>query len=310
MSTAAARVAPRPSGEASPARLSPQLRRQWEHDGFLLLRASLSRSEVDRALAAAAALSATAEPGHVLNVFNIVEKDDAFLDIVDHPSVLGIVADLMGANLQLLISQLMIRPPTPSPPLGWHHDGSKPYPFPCVGAIAPLLNLKIGWFLTDVTSHNEGNLTVVPGSHQRGVQPPGVGDALEHSAAETTETLTEMPGAVQITAKAGDAILFHNGLWHSVAPSTVARDRIVLYYGYGPSWLRLNDRLAPTPEVLARCSPVRQQLLGGLSHPGDHGGMHPGDAGLPLLALLGDGDYTTVMEREFREELANYSRSE
>ena len=291
------------------ARLTPQQQRLWDSDGFLLIRGSLSHSEVTRILASAAALAIGAAAGSVLNVFNVVEKDDAFLDLIDHPSVLGIVADLMGANLQLLISQLMIRPPTSSRPLGWHHDGPKPYTFPRIGAVAPLINLKIGWFLTDVAGENQGNLVVVPGSHRLGVRPAGMpAEKFEHSAAETIEAMVEMPGALQITARAGDAILFHNGLWHSVAPSVLTRDRIVLYYGYGPSWLRLNDRSAPSPEVVARSSPVRQQLLGGLSDPADHGGMHPGDSGIPLLSVLGDADYTTVMEQEFRKELSEFPK--
>lgn len=294
-------------GRASLARLTKDQQQRWDDEGYLMIRSSLSAGEVDRALEAAHLLAESSGPGAALNAFNIVEQDDAFLDLVDHPSVLGILADLMGANLQLLISQLMIRPPTPSAPLGWHHDGPKPYPFPGIGSVAPLLNLKIGWFLTDVSGHEEGNLVVVPGSHRVGVRPESLSGSLEHSAAETTETLAEMAGAVQVTARPGDAILFHNGLWHAVAPSTVQRDRVVLYYGYGPSWLRLNDRSAPSPDVLARCGPVRRQLLGGLSRPEDHGGMHPGEAGLPLLRLLGDGDYTAVMEKEFRDEIEGYA---
>jgi hypothetical protein len=41
------------------------------------------------------------------------------------------------------------------------------------------------------------------------------------------------PGAAQICATAGSAILFHNALWHSSGPRT--RDdgaRIMLYYAY------------------------------------------------------------------------------
>ena len=291
------------------ARLTNRQRRQWDKDGYLMIRSSLSPDEVSRAVAAAHELARPAESGSVLNFFNIIEHNEAFLDLIDHASILGIMADLMGANLQLLISQLMIRPPTSRAPLGWHHDGPKPYSFPRVKGIAPLINLKVGWFLTDLSQPDCGNLVVVPGSHRRGVRPADLSQGLEHSAAETTETLAEMPGSIQITAHPGDAILFHNGLWHAVAPSTVRRDRIVLYYGYGPSWLRLNDRSAPSPGLLSRSSPVRRQLLGGLSRPEDHGGMHPGEEGLPLLRLLGGPDYVSVMEAEFRRELADYAGS-
>jgi ectoine hydroxylase-related dioxygenase (phytanoyl-CoA dioxygenase family) len=158
--------------------------------------------------------------------------------------------------------------------------------------------------MTDVAEPNQANFVVVPGSHANGVEL--VDGALEHSAGETTEIGAEMPGAVQILARAGDAILFHNGLWHAVAPSTVEWHRKVLYYAYGPSWLRLNDRDAPAPDVLARCDDVRRQLLGGLARPADHGGMHPGEEGAPLVRLLEGKSYTEVMEDQFRLELSEY----
>lgn len=295
------------SGRQAIARLTTEQRANWDREGYLMVRGALAKPEVDAVVAAVDRLLAAAPAGNegkVLNAFNVVEIETAFLDVMDHPSVLGLVADLMGTNLQLLMSQAMVRPPTSGMPLGWHHDGPKPYPFPNVGGLVPLLNLKVGWFLTDLSSPDLGNFVVVPGSHIHGVNPPR--GRLEHSASETTELASEMPGAVQVLAEPGDAILFHNELWHAVAPSTADRLRKVLYYAYGPSWLRLNDREYPGASLLAECDPVRRQLLGGLSRPEDHGGMHPGAEGLPLLELLEGRSYTKVMEANFDRELDEY----
>lgn len=296
------------AGRASITRLSDEQRASWESDGYLMVRGALTAPEVESVVAALDRLQAASPPapGTVFNAFDVVEADDAFLDLMDHPSVLGLVADLMGANVQLLMSQAMVRPPTRSIALGWHHDGPKPYPFPAAGGLVPLLNLKIGWFLTDLSSPNLGNFVVVPGSHVKGVNPPR--GQLQHSASETTEMNSEMPGAVQVLARPGDAILFHNELWHAVAPSTSTGPRKVLYYAYGPSWLRLNDRDAPSPELVARVDPVRRQLLGALSRPEDHGGMHPGEEGLPLLGSLEERSYTKVMEDNFERELDHYQQ--
>jgi ectoine hydroxylase len=280
---------------------------QFDRDGYLMVRNALSNDEVKRLLAVVEQLrveTASASDGAVFNAFNVVERDDAFVDLMDHPSVIGRVAGLIGATALLLMSQVMVRPPVPHQALGWHHDGPKPYPFAGIDGRAPLLNLKIGWFLTDLSDDYLGNLMVVPGSHRFGVLPDA--GVLEHSARETTELGGEMPGAIQVHAAPGDAILFHNGLWHAVAASKANRSRTVLYYAYGPPWLRLQDRDAPTDALVARCGAVRKQLLGGLSSAHDHGGMHPGASGAPLLGLIEDRSYDEVMVGHFRRELAQY----
>ncbi len=286
--------------------LLPDERIQFERDGYLIVRDALARREVDALLAAIEQLRSreSAPREGPFNAFNVVEHDDAFLDLIDHPTILGRIAGLMGTNLQLLMSQAMVRPPTAHPALGWHHDGPKPHPFPGIDGRAPLLNMKVGWFLTDLPNDDLGNLMVVPGSHTWGVLPDA--GVLEHSAHETTELDVEMPGGIQVHASPGDAILFHNGLWHAVAASTAARERIVLYCTYGPSWLRLHDRSAPSPSLAERCDPVRKQLLGALSRAEDHGGMHPGEIGTPLLSVVNGRSYKDVMEANFRREIALY----
>lgn len=293
-------------------RLTDEQRARWDEDGYLLLEQALSPEEVARLLGAVARLRDVAAAGPapaapagtaVFNAFNVVEADDAFLDVMDHPHVLGLVADLVGANIQLLMSQLMVRPPTPTAALGWHHDGPKPLPFPRVDGLAPLVNLKVGVFLTDVSGPDQGNLVVLPGSHRR--TRVDLSGSLAHSAAETTEVLSDAAAAVPVLARPGDVILFHNALWHAVAKSVVDRVRTVLYYTYGPLWLRLGDRDAPSPALATRCGPVRRQLLGALARPEDHGGMHPGPAGTPLLGVLYSRSYTEVMEEEFRREVSS-----
>lgn len=289
------------------ARLSDEQSTRWEQDGYLLVEDALSAEEVATLVAVVDRIQLKHGPisgdpsAAVFNAFNVVELDDALLAVMDHPNLLGLIADLLGANIALLMSQIMVRPPTRRTALGWHHDGPKPHPFPRAGGLTPLLNLKVGVFLTDVHTPDRGNLLVIPGSHRRTrLELSGV---LAHSAAETTEVEMDPVRATPVLARPGDVILFHNALWHAVGPSSLDRPRKVLYYTYGPLWLRLNDRRDPSPELVARSSAVRQQLLGGLARAEDHGGMHPGPDGIPLLGLIEDRSYTEVMEAEFRREL-------
>ena len=101
-----------------------------------------------------------------------------------------------------------------------------------------------------------------------------------------------MPGAVQLQLRAGDAMLFHNALWHSVSRNTSNVRRKNLFYVYSPIWMRLGDRVSSSPELIARADPVRRQLLGVLDH--DPAGVHPTDVDAPLIRLWEGKGYDQV----------------
>jgi ectoine hydroxylase-related dioxygenase (phytanoyl-CoA dioxygenase family) len=79
-----------------------------------------------------------------------------------------------------------------------------------------------------MTQPGNANLMVVPGSHKSG-QPPSHADF---------ERIGRFPGAVQVCAPAGSAILFHNALWHTAAPfASPQHHRTMLYYAYEHPWM-------------------------------------------------------------------------
>ncbi len=290
-------------------RLSEAQRAQWDSEGYLVLEQVLSAVEVAALSEAVDRQDAESQrkgrdPDEFLSQLNIIEEDEAFLNLIDHPNHLGIVADLIGGNMQLMGSQLMVRPPTPHPGIRWHYDGTKPYPFPRAGGLMPLLHLKIGWFLTDVDQPDMGNFLCIPGSHVNGFPGDaanrGTVTGLEHFR-DVGEIDAGVPGAKQVTLRAGDAILFHNALWHAVARNTSNVRRKNLYYVYGPVWLRLGDRLASSPELIARADPIRRQLLGGFVD--DSGGVHPGPERVPLVGVLEDKSYDEIWQEQIDKAL-------
>ena len=98
------------------------------------------------------------------------KPNEVFLNLIDHPNHLGIVCDLMGAAIQLTASQMMIRPPIPTPSREWHQDSAPPYGFPKVHDRVPLQQFRIG-IATDMDKPDIGNLCVIPGSHRNEVSP-------------------------------------------------------------------------------------------------------------------------------------------
>jgi hypothetical protein len=110
---------------------------------------------------------------------------------------------------------------------GWHIDGND-NGYRGLGWPIPLLQLKVGYYLTDMTQPGNGNLALVPGSH-KSVVPP---------AAEDLQRRELFPGAVQVCAPAGSVILFHNAIWHTSAPfASPEHHRTILYYAYEHPWM-------------------------------------------------------------------------
>ena len=112
-------------------------------------------------------------------------------------------------------------------PMGWHIDGHDDG-YRNLGTPIPLLQLKIGYYLSDMTQPGQGNLCVVPGSHKT-VCPPDRADLQQWGRSA---------GVTDICAPAGTAILFHNALWHSAGPFTrLDGQRAMLYYAYEHPWM-------------------------------------------------------------------------
>jgi len=298
--------------------MSPEQRWRWEEDGYLILEGALSDSEVKELTDEVDSLDMESQrqgrdPSSLLHTVNIIDRateglfqsdpantgrilrqgpSDVFLNLIDHSSHLGIVCELIGPAMLLSWAEAMVRPPNPMPANRWHKDGSKPYYFPQVDGRTPLLWARIGFFLNDMNVPDMGNFTVVPGSHRSGF--PKVHQSVEHALTITSynrftevERIDEgVPGALQLTLRAGDAVIFHNALWHCVPRNTSDVRRKNLWYVYAPIWFRTGDRTQNSPELLDRCGPVRRQLLGALAGPNTNGGIHPYDEGVPLVRLF------------------------
>lgn len=268
-------------------RLTEDERDAFERDGYLVLRGVVPDETRSRLLHVAQRIDDEfrAQPGvtahHVLNRHDLVEVDDVFLDLVDLPTVFPKVFGILGWNIQLFHTQLVVTPPThpdaPTGGYGWHQDNNRmnidfetPPPHPRV-------SVKIGYFLTDLPRPGMGNLCVVAGSHLWG--RPEVAP------------FEQPDGATEITAAAGDAVLFDRRVWHSASTNKSDTTRVFLTYGYSYRWLRPKSKMQHDA-LFDRCDPIRRQLLGA-APTGANGYFDPADDDVPLRAWirehLGDG---------------------
>jgi hypothetical protein len=261
-------------------RLTDDERDRFERDGFLLIPGTLDPKTVRRLLAAAeredAAFrgDAAVGPHHVLNLHDLIVRDDAWLGMVDWPAMFPRVWDVLGWNIQLFHTQLLVTPPAPagagSGAYGWHQDNNR-MNLDLETTPQPRVSVKVGYFLTDLPEPGMGNLWVVPGSHRGGRPDVPIGD--------------QPAGAVEVTAAAGDAILFDRRLWHAASTNTSERTRVFLTYGYSYRWLRPKSQMQHA-DLFPRVDPIRRQLLGWCTSA--NGYFEPLDDDVPLRAWIGE----------------------
>jgi hypothetical protein len=206
---------------------------------------------------------------------NFIPDDELFLDLVDHPTVFPKVWGILGWNIYLYHSHLIVTPPSGAAPddktLGWHQDSGR------VNAEMeshprPRLSLKVAYFLTDMSEPGRGNFWVVPGSHLK--------DTLERPS----DGEGQPDGAIPVCVKPGTAVLFDRRTWHSASPNwSEDVTRKVLFYGYGYRWIRTKDDMT-VESLWPKCDPIRRQILGWAVN--CNGRFTPSDADVPLREWL------------------------
>jgi len=263
-------IYPRP-----PLRTITQAQRdQFGRDGYLVFPGALSPSELGRIEGAVDRLydrdvmqSDKPDPKRRMDALGVLHEDQVFIDLIDHPSMFGVVLDLLGPYIQFGLATATVHPPNPVFTGFLHIDGGPHLQRIRVSETSWPLQVKVLWFLSDVSKPDMGNIVFVPGSHLRPF--PEEGGFNEFGELPSAET----PGTTQVLARAGDALVFTHSLWHGGAAnlSTVTRKNI--QYGYNQMFFR-NFDYDPIPSaVLAAATPRQRRLLGDMG-PGGKPNQH------------------------------------
>ncbi len=162
------------------------------------------------------------DPGAV-RVMHLLAENPLFLEMLSYEPMMAYVHALFNSMPHLHSTDAFYEvEPAEYHGQGWHIDGIQ-HGFRNLGSPIPLLQFKVGYYLSDMRAPDQGNLTLVPKSHKALVEP-------------TAEDL--QAGAVQICGGPGMAVFFHNAVWHTAGPF-VRRGgkRVMLYYGYEHPWM-------------------------------------------------------------------------
>jgi ectoine hydroxylase len=265
--------------------MTEQQEKDFEEKGFVILENFLTPEETQRLSDAADEVVARIQKEKGLpkethfQVRNALSQHEAFLDLIDHPRMLPLVVDAIGWNIQIRTTHLDYRPPYPEDleagnvgvgdgadkeagyrNVVWHPDLASPQLFmgPSLDGRLPFLEIKVFYTLFDMTESNCGNLWLSPGSHLK-------------SPKELRSAGNQVPDedALELKLPKGSAVLWRTQTWHCVGPNQSEKTRKIMHVGYNYRWMRPTDYITQDPELIARSSPIRQQLLGALPGGGD-----------------------------------------
>jgi ectoine hydroxylase-related dioxygenase (phytanoyl-CoA dioxygenase family) len=157
-----------------------------------------------------------AEKETVLKGFHNVQYHDAsFLRAAAHPRMVELLTQLIGPNVQLHHTKMLVKPPEKGAPFPMHQD--YPYfPHEQHTVVAASVHL-------DDTNEENGCLRVIPGSHKLGpLEPTGGSNDLD----TPLEDGTPMPAA------AGDVLFFNYLTIHGSGINTSSGTRRNVLFQY------------------------------------------------------------------------------
>ncbi|MBM3214356.1 phytanoyl-CoA dioxygenase family protein [Candidatus Poribacteria bacterium] len=236
----------------------------FESTGYLVIPGALTPEECDACMQAAIRCHSKHPKGSWRQIGNSFEQEPAFENLIDHPSVLPKARALFGDRF-ILQSSWCTSVPAHFAGGGWHQDGSSAYEFRKLATLTPLVQLRIGFFLTHQPTPGYGNMEMIPGSHNAATSMP--------SGSGTPEN--PIPTAEIICGEPGTALMFHQGVYHRGGPNHQDYDRYIIHMVYAPPWLIRSDRMGNSLEFLERLTPMRRALMGQWTFPEESFHMPP-----------------------------------
>jgi len=233
-----------------PQQLNPELTPALEREarffmqwGYLVIEDAITPNQVELLRTA---LDETFARDRTQFTHQLLEEDDRFAFLLDHPPVLTRMKAILGNCVQLHSATARVTEPG-TPDQSWHRDGpwpvdpdSTPY-----GSIPGQINC--GYYLDQLTMEN-GPIAIVPGSQRAPFKPP--------------EGFPRFPDEKLILAQPGQAVIFNGWLYHrGVANKSNNRRRACLMC-YQNAWMKSREPFnGPRVTQIKENGTAEQQLL-------------------------------------------------
>ena len=182
---------------------------------------------------------------------------DLFAGMARNPRVVAVVSEILGPELLLFRSTLMLKPARHGSQHGLHQDVAYwPLEPPA------LVTVSIAISASDAEN---GCIHVIPGSHRWPVGEWG-NISRRDDAAQTDRDDVDLSQLRDVALEAGSAVLFHSNIVHGSGPNHSDRPRHTALYAYFPP----TARYAPTkPDSPRKTYPVYRPERTDQRHPGN-----------------------------------------
>ena len=235
----------------------------FDQQGYLIVRNALDEETVERLIRAGDSLVTSdlrtnrqLNPTGLYDGFrNSIALHDDFIPLIDHERILPTVVHLLGANLHVMTSHLIVKQPdSEDAPIstrlpGWHRDYAQA--MHDMGNVAiPRLLVKCAYYLTDLTEKNRGVTMIAPGSHLLTDRP------------ELHDGEVAPIGAIAPSLAPGDCLIFENRLFHAGAAHRGPDPRKAIMIGYGYRWVVPMDYVRQEQAFIDKLTPLQRYLVG------------------------------------------------
>jgi ectoine hydroxylase-related dioxygenase (phytanoyl-CoA dioxygenase family) len=164
-----------------------------------------------------------------------LERDDRFRALLENALYERVVRALVAGPIAIYRAVLFSKADARGAPLPWHQDGGTFWGLDR----DPTVQI---WTALDDAPEEAGCVEVLPGSHHGGLATPLGGVVPEPLAVARGA----QAGALPLPARAGEALLIHNHVWHRSAQNRTARPRRALTVCYMSAATRcLRKKRAP-----------------------------------------------------------------
>jgi len=253
---------------------------EFDQNGILIFEDAIPPEDVER-YKNAIFEARDADPGYDGGGYygpqNFVERHPTFAELIDHERHIGFAYDLYGELLKLHESQIFCRPPEGKKYNIWHPDGARVVPYGVFSPYLPL-QIKVGYWLTDLPHERMGNFVYMPGSHRT-------------EYLDQYDTHEPAPGEKVLEVRAGTMTIMYHSLWHRVEPNESDVTRMNLFLAYCPSWITPSDRYQSDPEWLGTLTREQRIIMRSYAHP--YSNAKPPASDFPLFL-----DRETLSDRD------------
>lgn len=197
--------------------------------------------------------------GHpVRHLHQVFEMGEPFEQLIDHPAWIDHMNRFVGGDDGLFIDESFADIRSKSAATRLHSGAHKrrirtQYRYHDNAFRCGQINILLA--LTDI-GPGDGATMVVPGSHKSNLIHPAFNDAVAGK-----KSMEDVEGAIEVSYKAGDALLFVDCCAHGSAERVNEGERRVLIIRYGPHWGTDRYGLMPSPELLDRLPPERRKVI-------------------------------------------------